>query len=372
MKNAVQKVFAIADINMDGKREWDIKINSDKFFQKILASGSLGMGESYMDGDWDAERLDVLFYKILKANLDQKAPKNLSIGIRALMAKIINQQTKLKSKRVAEQHYDLGNDLYEAMLDKNMQYTCAYWKDAKNLDEAQVNKLELVAKKLKLSPGMRVLELGGGFGGLARHLAKHYKVKVDCYNISSEQVKYGRKICKDLDVVFHHKDYREATGTYDRVVSIGMMEHVGFKNYKKMMELINKCLHTGGLALVHTIGRNTPKETAGDPWIEKYIFPGGHLPAVSQITASSEGLMVVEDVHNIGPDYDPTLMSWYDNFNKHWNKLKHNYEKMQEGRFKRMWDYYLLCCAGAFRARDIQLWQTVFSKGYEQRYEGVR
>lgn len=373
MKDSVNKIFAIADVTINGKREWDIKINSDRFYHKVLATGSLGMGESYMDGDWDAVKLDVLFYKVLKSNLDKKAPRNLNLALRSLLAKVMNQQSKIKSKRVAEQHYNLGNDLYESMLDKNMQYTCAYWKNADNLEQAQVNKLELVAKKLKLSPGMKVLELGGGFGGLARYFAKHYKVKVHSYNISSEQVKYGRKICKDLDVVFHEKDYREATGHFDRVVSVGMMEHVGVKNYRSMMELIDKCLHPGGLALVHTIGRNTSIFSGGgDPWIDKYIFPGGHLPSIAQITAASEGLLIVEDVHNIGPDYDRTLMAWYDNVNKHWGKLKHTYEKMMDGKFKRMWDYYLLCCAGAFRARDIQLWQTVFSKGYEQKYEAVR
>lgn len=368
----IKDVLEIADVKINGSRPWDIQVKNDRFYHRVLGDGSLGLGESYMDGDWDCKALDQFFYRVLKARLDKKIPKNLGLVFRALIAKIVNMQSKALSKRVAEQHYNLGNDLYELMLDKNMQYTCAYWKNAKNLDEAQENKLDLVAKKLKLKPGMKVLELGGGFGGLARWLAKYYGVKVESYNISSEQVKYGKEICKGLPVTFHEQDYREATGQFDRVVSVGMMEHVGPKNYREMMQVINRCLKDGGLALVHTIGRNTSVMSGADPWIDKYIFPGGHLPAIGQITTASEGLLVVEDVHNIGPDYDKTLMGWYNNTNKNWNKLKEKYGKMQDGKFKRMWDYYLLSCAGSFRARSIQLWQTVFSKGYERTYEAVR
>lgn len=371
-EQAIKEFLRPADVQINGNRPWDIQVKNTRFYKRVLAGGSLGFGESYMDGDWTCKNIDQLFYKLTKINLQKKVPKNANIIIQALMAKLTNPQSKARSKKVAEVHYNLGNDLYELMLGKTMQYTCAYWKDAQNLDQAQLNKLDLVAKKLKLKPGMTVLELGGGFGGLARHLAKKYKVKVEVYNISSEQVKYGREICKGLPVIFHLQDYREAKGKFDRVVSVGMMEHVGWKNYREMMLVITRCLKNPGYALVHTIGRNDSSTSRTDPWIDKYIFPGGHLPSVAQITKATENLLVIEDIQNIGPDYDKTLMAWYDNTNKHWDKLKDKYGPRYHGKFKKLWDYYLLCCAGGFRSRSINLWQTVLSKGIEQRYDTPR
>ncbi len=368
-----KEILNKAGIKINGKNPWDIKVNNSRIYQRVFSQGTLGLGESYMDGDWDCKKLDEFFYKVTKAELSKNIKINPERVFRYLAAAIFNPQSKLKSRKVAEEHYNLGNDLYEVMLDKNMQYTCGYWKNAKTLDQAQEAKLKLVAEKLKLKPGMTVLELGGGFGGLARYLAKNYKVKVEVYNISKEQIEYGKKICKGLNVVFHEKDYREATGQFDRVASIGMMEHVGPTNYRTFMKVIHRCLKDNGIAIVHTIGKNVGTNiTTGDPWIMTYIFPGGHLPSVSQITGASEGLFVVEDVHNFGPDYDKTLMAWYNNTNKGWNKLKDKYSPMQQGHFKRMWDYYLLCCAGAFRSRTIQLWQTVLTKKVEERYDTHR
>ncbi len=372
LKESFQKILDSADIKMNGNRKGDIKVNNEGVYKRALIHGSLGLGESYMDGDWDCAALDEFFYKITKARLDVKAVGVVKSAAKFILSILSNPQSKSISKKVIEMHYNLGNDLYEAMLDKNMQYTCAYWKNAKNIDEAQIRKLEMVAKKLKLKPGMKVLELGGGFGGLARYLAKNYKVKVESYNISRKQIKFGREICKGLPVIFHEKDYREAKGEFDRVVSIGLMEHVGPKNYIGFMKLIERNLKKGGLALVHTIGRNTGSRYPIDPWIGKYIFPGGHLPSISQLTKAAENLLVVEDIHNFGPDYDKTLMAWYENTNKNWSKLKDKYEYLIDGKFKRMWDYYLLSCAGAFRSRSIQLWQTILSKNYEERYEGFR
>ena len=372
LKESFQKILDSADIKMNGNRKGDIKVNNEGVYKRALIHGSLGLGESYMDGDWDCAALDEFFYKITKARLDVKAVGVVKSAAKFILSILSNPQSKSISKKVIEMHYNLGNDLYEAMLDKNMQYTCAYWKNAGNLDEAQIRKLEMIAKKLKLKPGMKVLELGGGFGGLARYLAKNYKVKVESYNISRKQIKFGREICKGLPVIFHEKDYREAKGEFDRVVSIGLMEHVGPKNYIGFMKLIERNLKKGGLALVHTIGRNTGSRYPIDPWIGKYIFPGGHLPSISQLTKAAENLLVVEDIHNFGPDYDKTLMAWYENTNKNWSKLKDKYEYLIDGKFKRMWDYYLLSCAGAFRSRSIQLWQTILSKNYEERYEGFR
>jgi cyclopropane-fatty-acyl-phospholipid synthase len=254
------------------------------------------------------------------------------------------------------------------MLDKNMQYTCAYWEGANTLDQAQENKLELVCRKLYLKKGESVLELGSGWGYLAKYMAEKYGCRVTAYNVSSEQVKHSRKINKGLPVKIEHKDYRLAEGQFDKVVSVGLAEHVGPKNYRAMMETANRCLRDNSLFLLHSIGRDV-SGTSIDPWIDKYIFPNAVLPSPKQLTAAAESLFVIEDWHNFGPDYDRTLMAWYDNFQKSWPGFQDRFGE----RFGRMWSYYLLCCAGSFRARHNQLWQIVLSKdGYPGGYKSKR
>ena len=174
MKGKVQEILSLADIKVNGSRPWDIQVNDERFYRRVLAQGSLGLGEAYMDGWWDCKKLDEFFAKVMAAKLETKVNPTGMI-LPALKARFLNMQTKRKSKTVAKQHYDLGNELYSYMLGKHMQYTCGYWKNAKTLDKAQEDKLKLICKKLKLKPGMEVLELGGGFGGLARYMAKKYK-----------------------------------------------------------------------------------------------------------------------------------------------------------------------------------------------------
>jgi cyclopropane-fatty-acyl-phospholipid synthase len=371
-KEKVTQIAALADIQVNGTRPWDVQVKNDEFYQRLLSQGSMGFGESYMDGWWESQQLDETFAKIHSGQLHKKV-RALPIIFLALKGKVLNMQTKSKSKKVAEDHYDLGNDLYELMLDKNMQYTCAYWKDAKNLEQAQINKLHMICKKLQLKKGMTVLELGGGFGGLARFMAKEYGCTVVSYNISKEQVKYGREFCKGLNVRFEEKDYRESVNEpemFDRVVSIGLCEHIGYKNYKQFLETAHAKLKDGGLFLLHTIGGNISL-TSTDPWIDKYIFPNGMLPSVAQLGDAYEGLFVMEDWHNFGPDYDKTCMAWWENFNKGYVKLKEKNPRYDE-RFYRMWHFYLAASAGGFRARNLQLWQIVFSKGRKERYDTVR
>ncbi len=355
-----QKILDHAGITVNGSKPYDIQVHNPDFFARVIKEGSLGLGESYMDGWWDVKELDQFFDKVISANLDTKIPKHEFLKL-AVKMMLFNPQTKSKSKKVAEQHYDLGNELYTRMLDKNMQYTCGYWKNAKTLDQAQVDKLRLICEKLQLKKGMKVLELGSGFGGLARFMAKEYGCEVVSYNISKEQIKYAREWCKGLPVTFVEADYREAKGVYDRIVSIGLCEHVGYKNYRAFMELAHKCLKDNGLFLLHTIASNVSTFST-NAWTDKYIFPGGMLPSAKQLSTASEGLFVLEDWHNFGADYDKTLMGWEQNFVKNWKELqKINPNKYNE-RFYRMWRYYLLSCAGSFRARRIQLYQIVYSK----------
>jgi len=373
-REQVTRLLAAADIEMGGPRAHDIRVNDERFYDRVLAEGSLGAGEAYMDGWWDVESIDELFLHLIRARLDSKI-KSPGLVLQALVSRLDNAQNRQRSRRVAEQHYDLSNELYRAMLGPTMQYTCAYYGadgSLSDLDEAQRAKLELIARKLHLSPGMRVLELGGGFGELARYLAADHGCEVVSYNISRQQVAFGRERCEGLPVEIRLQDYRDAAddaSDYDRVVSVGLMEHVGPKNYRDFFKLVARRLKAGSLALIHTIGGNVSRQRA-DAWISKYIFPGGVIPSAAQLTAAMEGQVVLEDWHNFGPDYDRTLMGWQDNFLKAWPELKVS-EKLDE-RFYRMWLYYLGSCAGAFRARGLQLWQLVLSHGDIARYEPVR
>ncbi|MBD3318651.1 cyclopropane fatty acyl phospholipid synthase [Candidatus Woesearchaeota archaeon] len=356
-KEKVQEILALAGITINGNKPYDVQVHNEKFYARALAQGSLGVGESYMDGWWDVEHLDVFFTRLFKADLQNKI-KSFSMLKNFVSAKVLNMQSRSRAKKVAKEHYDLGNEFYQAMLDRNMQYTCGYWKHARNLDRAQSDKLSLSCKKLQLQKGDRVLELGCGWGGFARYAAQKCGAHVTGYNISKEQVAFAKEWTKGLPVDIRLADYRDATGTFDAVAAIGMCEHVGYKNYRSFMQLAHDRLKEQGLFLLHTIGGNVSVKTT-DPWIEKYIFPHSMLPSMAQLTKAAEGLFVVEDWHNFGPDYDKTLMAWDANFRKHWLRFRDEYGE----RFYRMWRFYLMSSAGQFRARRIQLWQAVLSKG---------
>ncbi|HHL9589984.1 TPA: cyclopropane fatty acyl phospholipid synthase [Citrobacter braakii] len=355
-----KELLSQADIRINGSRAWDIQLHHAGFFKRVLQQGSLGLGESYMKGWWDCERLDILFCKILKAKLDQQMPGNLKDILRIASARLFNLQSRSRAWIVGKEHYDIGNDLFALMLDPHMQYSCAYWKDATTLDDAQNAKLKMICEKLQLKPGMRLLDIGCGWGGLAEYAARHYGVAVEGVTISKEQQKMAQQRCEGLDVKILLQDYRDLDKHYDRIVSVGMFEHVGPKNYDTYFSIADRCLKPDGLFLLHTIGSNK-KGMSVDPWINKYIFPNGCLPAISHIAEASESRFVMEDWHNFGSDYDKTLMAWHERFNQAWPELSSRYSDT----FRRMFNYYLCACAGAFRARDIELWQVLFSRGVE-------
>lgn len=357
-KETVSALLESVDIQVNGTRPFDIQVHNKLFYTRVLSGKSLGLGESYMDGWWDCEALDQFCYQMLRGRIDKQIKvKNPAFLLHVLRAYFLNAQSKKRAYIVGKQHYDTGNDLFSLMLDQRMIYSCGYWKGADNLDQAQVNKLDLVCRKLHLKPGMKVLEIGSGWGGFAKYAAENYGVSVHGVTVSKEQKEYAQESCKGLDTLFELKDYRDLYGNYDAIASIGMFEHVGYKNYRKYMEVARRCLNDDGLFLLHTIGRNTPSRST-DPWTNKYIFPNGMIPSPAQISKSAQGLFVIEDWHNFGEDYDPTLMAWNENFQKSYDSLKDKYDE----RFKRMWEYYLLMCAGTFRSRRNQLWQLVLSK----------
>ncbi|HUD07373.1 MAG TPA: cyclopropane fatty acyl phospholipid synthase [Candidatus Saccharimonadales bacterium] len=356
-KEALTSLLALADIKIDGKRPFDIQVHDDRLYRRVLRHRELGLGEAYMDGWWDTKQLDVLVEKILSANVREKIKVTPAIATTFLMSFVLNRQTKSRASKNASFHYNIGNDLYERMLGKRMMYSCAYWNGAKNLDEAQEAKLDLICRKLQLKRGLTLLDIGCGWGGFAEFAAKNYGVVVTGITPAKEQVKLAKKRVEGLNVKILQKDYRDLTGSFDRIVSIGMLEHVGPKNYRQFFKTCNEHLNDGGLMLHHTIGLNSSTHSM-NPWLDKYIFPGGVVPSLTQISKAVEKLLIIEDVHNIGPDYDKTLMAWYANFAKRYPEIKDHYDE----RFYRMWTFYLLICAGAFRARHLQLWQVVMRK----------
>jgi len=383
----------VIDVNnaneLKTKRDWDIVVNDPTYFNDITSKGTIGVGESYMDGKWDCDAIDILFDKILFNKLEQKIQfENIADKIKIVTSYLFNQQMKEDPYKVEKVHYDIGNNIYINMLGNTMAYSCGYWTsptsptspithEAKSLDEAQNNKFDLICKKLQLQRNDHVLDIGSGFGGLAKYMVDNYGCKVTGINISKEQLKYSRELCaqyiKNGQIKFIDCDYRATpliwpdNEKYDKIVSVGFCEHVGTNNYKVFCQKAYDCLKDGGLFLLHTIGGNV-SVTSSDPWMDKYIFPNGILPSVSQLSSAAENLFVIEDWHNFGPYYDKTLMAWHKNYE---NAIKSGKIK-NDNRFYRMWRYYLLVCAGCFRSRSIQLWQIVMSKENKNLYKCVR
>lgn len=352
-----------ADVRVGGQRPWDIQVHRTRAFERILRDGTLGAGESYMDGDWDCPQLDALFERILRHRLDELPVLTRGLGSAWRRWRWLwrNPQSATRAFRVGEQHYDAGNDLFGRMLDSRWIYSCAYWERAHNLEQAQLDKLEMICRKLQLAPGQRLLDIGCGFGGLARHAAQHYGVQVVGITVSAQQQAKARELCQGWPVNILLQDYRALQGRFDRVVSVGMFEHVGPRNYTTFFDKVAELLDPQGLFLLHTIGRDLPTRST-DAWIERYIFPGGHLPSADALSGSAQQRFVLEDWHNFGADYDRTLMAWHDNFETAWPELRQHYGE----RFGRLWRYYLLSCAGFFRARQGQLWQLVLSPPQRQ------
>ena len=366
----IRDLAAEAGILINGDAPWDIQVLDERVYRLVLTKGSLGFGEAYMDGMWECERLDQLFYRLLSSNAEAQIDNwsKLRLLGETLRHSLFNLQSSQRAFQVGEQHYDIGNDVFEAMLDPTMSYSCAYWHNAAGLRDAQQKKLDMICRKLELRPGERLLEIGCGWGGLAHFAATHYGVEVVGITVSKEQQKLARARCAGLPVSIELMDYRDLGEQFDKVVSVGMFEHVGPKNYATYFDTVHRSLKDDGLFLLHTIGSDVTSAKT-DPWIDKYIFPNGKLPSAREIASAVERRFLVEDWHNFGADYDRTLMAWWENFDTAWPFLEAKYGE----RFYRMWKYYLLSCAGFFRSRQGQLWQLVLSKRErESVYRSVR
>jgi cyclopropane-fatty-acyl-phospholipid synthase len=344
-----------AGIQVNGSRPHDMQVHDLRTFRRALTQGSVGLGEAYMEGWWDCEALDQFFFRILRKRLDQRVSSRLE-KLHDLRAWVMNLQTPSRAYQVGRHHYDIGNGLYRSMLGSHMVYSCGYWARATNLDEAQIAKLDLICRKLEIHPGMRVLDIGCGWGAAARHIAERYGAQVTGITISAEQAHHARLSCRDLPVDIRIQDYRSLNERFDRILSVGMFEHVGYKNYNAFMRIVRRCLKPGGRLLLHTIGSHFTRRST-DPWIARYIFPNSMVPSMRQVSEAIGDLMVMEDWQNFGVDYDRTLLAWHRNFEAGWPDLASEYGET----FRRMWRYYLLSSAASFRARSNQLWQIVLA-----------
>ena len=345
-----------AGIEVGGSQEWDIQVHDERLWDRIIRDRELGFGESYQDGWWDCPRTDLFLERLLLVNPTDHITPSPTLIAQALLGKVTNRQTISKAKENASAHYDVGNDLYERMLDPRMIYSCGYWANSSNLEDAQVAKLDLIARKLRLEPGMRMLDIGCGWGGLAKYVAEEYGVEVVGISPAIEQVRLAKERTEGLPVTIKQLDYRSVTGTFDRITSVGMLEHVGPKNYADFFDACDGLLAPDGQMLHHTIGSNETKNRT-DPWFDKYIFPGGVTPSIGQLSEASQKHFTAEDIHNFGPDYDKTLMAWWENISQHWDEIP-----SYDDRFRRTWNHYLLTSAASFRVRNLQLWQIVYTR----------
>lgn len=353
----LRELFAKAGVTIGGREPWDLQVRESRAFDRVMRDGSIGFGEAFMEGWLDCPRVDQLADRVYRHDLAEQIDAKTAV-FEAFKARVNPFGTRKRSFEIGERHYDTGNDLFEVMLDPYMIYSCGYWERAQTLEDAQRDKLELICRKLELQPGMRLLDIGCGWGGLARYAAEHFGVSVVGISVSKEQVELARRLAAGLPIEFRLVDYREVDETFDRVVSVGMFEHVGRRHYREFFDVCGRCLAPGGLFLLHTVGYL--KEEPINPWYDKYVMPGVEFPTVANIVDHLGPNLALENFQTWeGSHYDRTLMAWFDRFDAGFDRLKHRYDD----RFYRMWKLYLQGCAGGFRAGQMRVWQLVFSRG---------
>ena len=372
IKQKAVTLFAKADIKINGNRDWDIQVHDERFYSRLLFHGSIALGEAYVDGWWDCKDVEQFIYRVLHYRLVNSKTYELQHfgasflkNTRFIWKKLINPQSIRRAAKDVRYHYNLGNDLFAATLDETMTYTCGYFKDTNDLKQAQIDKMKLVCQKLNLQKGMRVLDIGCGWGSLAKYMADNYEVTVVGLTLSEEQKTFADNQCTNSDVTIELCDYRNHNGKYDRIVSIEMIEHVGAKNLKSFMQKADKNLNEDGLMLLQFDGKSESINW-NYSWIEKYVFPGTVTPSMQQIAKSSENLFFLVDWHDFTKDYHLTMNCWHENFLKNWDNIKDNYDE----RFFRLWKFYLTCAPATALVNTQHLWQIVLQKNNsEKQYE---
>lgn len=299
LKTRMQEFLSLADVQINGSRPWDISVHDRNLYARVLREGSIGLGESYMDGWWDCAELDQFFFKLFNSGIERNMARSWRAITSSLKLFFFNMQTKSRSTNVARKHYDLGNESFQCMLDLRMVYTCGWWEHAADLNEAQEAKLDFVCRKLNLAPGMRLLDIGCGSESFAKFVGEKYGVKVVGITLSRQQLDLARTLCAGLPVELRLQDHRDLHDSFDRVVSLGMFEHVGNKNYQTFFRVALRAIRDSGSLFLDTIGSNRSVRTT-DPWMERYIFPNSHLPSIPQIGAALSGCFVVEEWQNWG------------------------------------------------------------------------
>ena len=365
LKPLLESLLAGTGVKLDGGRPWDIRVNDERLYRRALR-GSLGLGESYMDGDWDCEALDEMFRRVLSSDIQHKPLIRAAGAAKELRSRFMNLQTKSRSRAVAEEHYDIDHRMYALFLGPWNQYTCCFFDSTADLQRAEEIKLEMLCDKLELKAGDRLLDIGCGWGGFAKYAAQTRGCEVTGISLSEEQIRYAVEYTKGLPVTIHKLDYRDLPQSglppFDKISIVGMIEHVGYRNYAPLMGVVHQMLKPDGLFLLHTIG-NCEKTTVVDPWIEKYIFRNSMAPAMSQLSDAVEGKFVVEAWENYGHHYVPTLQAWYDRFNANWDRIRAlPTKKPFDERFRRLWNYYLMSSKAAFDVEKLHLWQLVMTR----------
>jgi cyclopropane-fatty-acyl-phospholipid synthase len=354
-RRRVESLLLHAGVRVNGDGAADVRVSDARFFDRVLSGGILGLGESYMDGWWHTDDLQGLLRRLIEARLGERI-RTLRDGWLWLLSRVRNRQDGRRAFTVGEQHYDLGNDLFEAMLGPDMIYSCGYWRDALDLAAAQDAKLDLIYRKVGLAPEMRVLDIGCGWGEAIRRASQKCGTIGVGVTISREQAEHARSRCSGLPIDIRLMDYRAMDERFDRIFSIGMFEHVGVKNYRAFFEVARRCLDKDGLFVLHTVGGNISGNHT-NAWIDRYIFPNSVIPSAAQISQAVEGLFIIEDWQNFGADYARTLKAWRSNFDEAWPRLSARYDE----RFRRMWHFYLDSTCANFAARGLHVWQLVLS-----------
>jgi cyclopropane-fatty-acyl-phospholipid synthase len=359
-RGVVERVLGRIDVRLDGARAWDLRVTDERFFRSALLRGSMGLGEAYMDGWWQCGDLEELSRRLLVGGVEHRFRFLPTYVAPRVAARLVNQQSVARSRRVADEHYSMDNDLFCRFLGKYKNYSAAYFDlgagDLTDLDAAQARKLDLICRKLELKSSDHLLDVGGGWGELARYAASTYGCRVTSINISDEQIRFARDYCQGLPVEVRKCDYRDLDGRYDKIASIAMIAHVGYKNHRTFLRKMRDHLEPEGLMLVESTGNNTSL-TQMDPWVDHYFFKGALFPSMAQLTAAAEGIFAIDDWHNFAPSYPHTLRAWNANFQREWPALRARYQEPT----RRMFEYFFLMGSGAFHARVLEYWHLLMS-----------